>query len=72
LHDLRSPTKEAETTTNPIDRIVAHLLFHRHCSKVATATKEEMPSTRLTLEPGELPLCGLNSRLHIWLHNEQM
>ncbi|KAG2597915.1 hypothetical protein PVAP13_5KG292142 [Panicum virgatum] len=47
----RSPTKEAETTTNPIDRIVAHLLFHRHCSKVATATKEEMPSTRLTLEP---------------------
>ncbi|RLN24969.1 uncharacterized protein C2845_PM07G11360 [Panicum miliaceum] len=47
----RSPTKEAETTTNPIDRIVAHLLFHRHCSKVATATKEEIPSTRLTLEP---------------------
>ncbi|CAO2208250.1 unnamed protein product [Urochloa humidicola] len=48
----RSPTKEAETTTNPIDRIVAHLLFHRHCSKVVTATKEEtIPSTRLLFEP---------------------
>ncbi|CAL4949740.1 unnamed protein product [Urochloa decumbens] len=48
----RSPTKEAETTTNPIDRIVAHLLFHRHCSKVVTATKEEIiPSTRLSIEP---------------------
>ncbi|PVH38726.1 hypothetical protein PAHAL_5G333900 [Panicum hallii] len=53
----RSPTKEAETTTNPIDRIVAHLLFHRHCSKVATATKEDIPSTRLTLEPeSKVPL----------------
>lgn len=56
LHDLRSPTKEAETTTNPIDRIVAHLLFHRHCSKVATETKEIILSTHLTLEPGELPI----------------
>ncbi|KAG2588971.1 protein LNK2-like isoform X4 [Panicum virgatum] len=50
-------TKEAETTTNPIDRIVAHLLFNRHCSKVATATKEEIPSTRLALEPeSKVPL----------------
>ncbi|KAG0537737.1 hypothetical protein BDA96_03G174400 [Sorghum bicolor] len=48
----RSPTREAETITNPIDRIVAHLLFHRHCSKVATATKEEIiSSTPLILEP---------------------
>ncbi|CAL4956474.1 unnamed protein product [Urochloa decumbens] len=54
----RSPTKEAETTTNPIDRIVAHLLFHRHCSKVVTATKEEIiPSTRLSIEPeSKVPL----------------
>ncbi|CAL4963495.1 unnamed protein product [Urochloa decumbens] len=61
-HDIstrtRSPTKEAETTTNPIDRIVAHLLFHRHCSKVVTATKEEIiPSTRLSIEPeSKVPL----------------
>ncbi|AQK91684.1 Protein LNK2 [Zea mays] len=47
----RSPNKEAETTTNPIDRIVAHLLFHRHCSKVAKATKEIISSIPLTLEP---------------------
>ncbi|KAF8646609.1 hypothetical protein HU200_065722 [Digitaria exilis] len=53
----RSITKEAETTTNPIDRIVAHLLFHKHCSKVATETKETILSTRLTLEPeSKLPL----------------
>jgi hypothetical protein len=58
FYDLRSPTREAETITNPIDRIVAHLLFHRHCSKVATATKEEIiSSTPLILEPGELPIC---------------
>ncbi|XP_047055668.1 protein LNK2-like isoform X2 [Lolium rigidum] len=37
----RSPLKEAETDTNPIDRIVAHLLFHRPCSKFATSAKEE-------------------------------
>uniref|UniRef100_K3XF81 Protein LNK2 n=1 Tax=Setaria italica TaxID=4555 RepID=K3XF81_SETIT len=54
----RSPTKEAETTTNPIDRIVAHLLFQRHCSKVATATKEEIiSSTHLKIEPeSKVPL----------------
>ncbi|XP_051204815.1 protein LNK2 isoform X3 [Lolium perenne] len=37
----RSPSKEAETDTNPIDRIVAHLLFHRPCSTFATSAKEE-------------------------------
>ncbi|TVU20893.1 hypothetical protein EJB05_30494 [Eragrostis curvula] len=48
----RSPAKEAETNTNPIDRIVAHLLFHRHSSKVATPTKEEIiSSTPSALEP---------------------
>ncbi|XP_020405828.1 protein LNK2 isoform X2 [Zea mays] len=48
----RSPTKEEETITNPTDRIVAYLLFHRHCSQVAAATKEEIiSSTPLTLEP---------------------
>ncbi|KAL5227382.1 hypothetical protein ABZP36_015647 [Zizania latifolia] len=48
----RSPTKEAETNTNPIDRIVAHLLFHRPCSKVSTPTKEEIiSSTPLSIEP---------------------
>ncbi|XP_062199375.1 protein LNK2-like isoform X2 [Phragmites australis] len=47
----RSPGKEAETNTNPIDRIVAHLLFHRQTSKVAIPTKEEIISTPLTLEP---------------------
>ncbi|CAO2200534.1 unnamed protein product [Urochloa humidicola] len=54
----RSPTKEGETTTNPIDRIVAHLLFHRHCSKVVTAAKEEIvPSTCLSIEPdSKVPL----------------
>ncbi|KAL6621190.1 hypothetical protein ACP70R_033622 [Stipagrostis hirtigluma subsp. patula] len=54
----RSPAKEAETNTNPIDRIVAHLLFHRHSSKVAIPTKEEiMSSTPLTREPGsKMPL----------------
>jgi hypothetical protein len=41
---------------------VAHLLFHRHCSKVAKATKEIISSIPLTLEPGELPL-HLNSML---------
>lgn len=41
----RSLFKEAETDTNPIDRIVAHLLFHRPCSKVATSAKEETLSS---------------------------
>jgi hypothetical protein len=58
FYDLRSPTKEEETITNPTDRIVAYLLFHRHCSQVAAATKEEIISSiPLTLEPGELPIC---------------
>ncbi|WVZ70738.1 hypothetical protein U9M48_019381 [Paspalum notatum var. saurae] len=46
----RSPNSVAETTTNPIDRIVAHLLFHRNFSKVATAAKDEI-ITSFTLEP---------------------
>ncbi|KAL6884659.1 hypothetical protein ACP4OV_010595 [Aristida adscensionis] len=50
----RSPAKEAETNTNPIDRIVAHLMFHRHCTKVTTPTKEEIiSSTPSTLGTGE-------------------
>ncbi|KAL6608011.1 hypothetical protein ACP70R_041074 [Stipagrostis hirtigluma subsp. patula] len=54
----RSPAKEAETNTNPIDRIVAHLLFHRHSSKVAIPTKEEIiSSTPLTREAdSKMPL----------------
>jgi hypothetical protein len=52
--DLRSPSKEAETDTNPIDRIVAHLLFHRPCSKFATSAKEEtLLLTPVSLEAGE-------------------
>uniref|UniRef100_A0A0E0JJ86 Protein LNK2 n=2 Tax=Oryza punctata TaxID=4537 RepID=A0A0E0JJ86_ORYPU len=48
----RSPASEAETNTNPIDRIVAHLLFHRPCSKVSTPAKEEIiSSTPLPTEP---------------------
>uniref|UniRef100_A0ACD5VMY9 Uncharacterized protein n=2 Tax=Avena sativa TaxID=4498 RepID=A0ACD5VMY9_AVESA len=43
----RHLSKEAETETNPIDRIVAHLLFHRPCSKVATSAKEETLSSTL-------------------------
>jgi len=57
----RSLVKEAETDTNPIDRIVAHLLFHRPCSTVATLAKEEIASsTLMSLEadskmPGATP-----------------
>uniref|UniRef100_A0A0D9V1B1 Protein LNK2 n=1 Tax=Leersia perrieri TaxID=77586 RepID=A0A0D9V1B1_9ORYZ len=48
----RSPAKEAETNTNPIDRIVAHLLFHRPSPKVSTPAKEEIiSSTPLSTEP---------------------
>uniref|UniRef100_A0A0E0MWU4 Protein LNK2 n=1 Tax=Oryza rufipogon TaxID=4529 RepID=A0A0E0MWU4_ORYRU len=48
----RSPASEAETNTNPIDRIVAHLLFHKPCSKVSTPAKEEIKSsTPLPTEP---------------------
>uniref|UniRef100_J3L085 Protein LNK2 n=2 Tax=Oryza brachyantha TaxID=4533 RepID=J3L085_ORYBR len=49
----RSPAKEGETNTNPIDRIVAHLLFHRPCSKVSSPAKEEIISSPpLSTEPG--------------------
>uniref|UniRef100_A0A453EW37 Protein LNK1 n=2 Tax=Aegilops tauschii subsp. strangulata TaxID=200361 RepID=A0A453EW37_AEGTS len=57
----RSLVKEAETDTNPVDRIVAHLLFHRPCSTVATLAKEEIASsTLMSLEadskmPGATP-----------------
>ncbi|VAH76562.1 unnamed protein product [Triticum turgidum subsp. durum] len=57
----RSLVKEAETDTNPIDRIVAHLLFHRPCSTVATLAKGEIASlTLMSLEadskmPGATP-----------------
>ncbi|XP_048563419.1 protein LNK2-like isoform X1 [Triticum urartu] len=57
----RSLVKEAETDTNPVDRIVAHLLFHRPCSTVATLAKEEIASsTLMSLEadskmPGAMP-----------------
>ncbi|KAM3349274.1 hypothetical protein ACQJBY_022386 [Aegilops geniculata] len=57
----RSLVKEAETDTNPVDRIVAHLLFHRPCSTVATLAKEEITSsTLMSLEadskmPGATP-----------------
>ncbi|KQK04457.1 hypothetical protein BRADI_2g13610v3 [Brachypodium distachyon] len=48
----RSLVKEAEADTNPIDRMVAHLLFHRPCSKIATSRKEEIISaTALSIEP---------------------
>ncbi|KAJ1257424.1 hypothetical protein BS78_K041100 [Paspalum vaginatum] len=54
----RPPTSVAESTTNPIDRIVAHLLFHRHFSKVVTAARGEIiSSTRFTHEPvSKVPL----------------
>ncbi|XP_044975987.1 protein LNK2-like isoform X4 [Hordeum vulgare subsp. vulgare] len=49
-----SLVKEAETDTNPIDRIVAHLLFHRLCPMVPTHAKEEIASsTLMSPEAGE-------------------
>uniref|UniRef100_A0ACD5VXM0 Uncharacterized protein n=3 Tax=Avena sativa TaxID=4498 RepID=A0ACD5VXM0_AVESA len=49
--------KEAETDTNPIDRIVAHLLFHGPCSKVVTSAKEEtLSSTPMSAKAGEYML----------------
>lgn len=64
--------KEAETDTNPIDRIVAHLLFHRPCSTVATLAKEEIASsTLMSLEAGEYVIIYISRLLARDLHVEQ-
>ncbi|CAM0956008.1 unnamed protein product [Alopecurus aequalis] len=62
----RSLLKEAEADTNPVDRIVARLLFHRPCSKAATSANEEsLSSTPMSPEAGayvKLDSSGVASR----------
>ncbi|XP_073009757.1 protein LNK2-like isoform X2 [Typha latifolia] len=42
---------DAETDTNPIDRTVAHLLFHRPSEKLMTPIKEELPPSPVPSHP---------------------
>lgn len=43
-----------ETGTNPIDRTVAHLLFHRPSELLTRAVKEEIPQSPALYNPGKV------------------
>lgn len=44
----------AETGTNPIDRTVAHLLFHRPSELLTMVVKEEMPQLPVVYNRGKV------------------
>ncbi|KAG9443689.1 hypothetical protein H6P81_015029 [Aristolochia fimbriata] len=56
-HGRSTRVPDAETDTNPIDRTVAHLLFHRPAEpSVGPSIKEGIPGSPVSTNPEKLPL----------------